>query len=177
MEQNGASSATLQLLDGDKIATLFASFIMDQLQILKGTDSKIPGFGTARVAVIQTAYANGASTKYVKQVLGLESAVTPTGVKHLHKKAEQYDVGIYFEANGHGTVLFSDSFLQWLHDAASREEGTFRVSILSYMTLMFILRKWPYIAYIVFSPFFVSTRIGKGFLSGGMLTEVLVFCF
>lgn len=132
MEQTDVTSASLQLLDGDKIATLFASFIMDQLQILRGTsllsgatpNTEIPGFGTIKVAVIQTAYANGASTKYIKQVLGLEVAVTPTGVKHLHKRAAQYDVGVYFEANGHGTVLFSDNFLQWLHDAASRGEGT-----------------------------------------------------
>lgn len=33
----------------------------------------------------------------------------PTGVKHLHHAAEHYDVGVYFEANGHGTVLFSQS--------------------------------------------------------------------
>lgn len=106
-------SPLLQLLDGDKIATLFASFIMEQLQLLRGASN---GFGTVKIAVIQTAYANGASTKYIKEVLGLEAAVTPTGVKHLHKKAAQYDVGIYFEANGHGTVLFSDTFLQWLHE-------------------------------------------------------------
>lgn len=31
----------------------------------------------------------------------------PTGVKHLHHAAEKYDIGVYFEANGHGTVLFS----------------------------------------------------------------------
>lgn len=31
----------------------------------------------------------------------------PTGVKHLHHAAEHYAIGIYFEANGHGTVLFS----------------------------------------------------------------------
>lgn len=28
-------------------------------------------------------------------------------MKHLHHAAEHYDVGVYFEANGHGTVLFS----------------------------------------------------------------------
>ena len=28
-------------------------------------------------------------------------------MKHLHHAAEQYDIGVYFEANGHGTVLFS----------------------------------------------------------------------
>lgn len=33
----------------------------------------------------------------------------PTGVKHLHHAAEHYDIGVYFEANGHGTVLFSPS--------------------------------------------------------------------
>jgi phosphoacetylglucosamine mutase len=32
-----------------------------------------------------------------------------TGVKHLHHAAEHYDIGVYFEANGHGTVLFSDA--------------------------------------------------------------------
>jgi len=26
----------------------------------------------------------------------------------LHRKAVEYDIGIYFEANGHGTVIFSD---------------------------------------------------------------------
>ena len=34
-------------------------------------------------------------------------ACTSTGVKHLHHKALEFDVGVYFEANGHGTVLFS----------------------------------------------------------------------
>jgi phosphoacetylglucosamine mutase len=37
--------------------------------------------------------------------------VTATGVKHLHHAAESYDIGVYFEANGHGTVLFSPSAL------------------------------------------------------------------
>lgn len=32
---------------------------------------------------------------------------TCTGVKHLHHAAEAFDIGVYFEANGHGTVLFS----------------------------------------------------------------------
>ena len=32
----------------------------------------------------------------------------PTGVKHLHHEALKYDIGVYFEANGHGTVVFSD---------------------------------------------------------------------
>ena len=131
----GSTSPTppIFLLDGDKIATLFASFIIDQLQTITRVQNSapeatahkalIPGFGDVRVAVIQTAYANGASTNYIKQVLGLEVAVTSTGVKYLHKKAAQYDVGIYFEANGHGTILFSDNFTRWLQEVVTEGRG------------------------------------------------------
>ena len=31
-------------------------------------------------------------------------ACANTGVKHLHHKALDFDMGVYFEANGHGTV-------------------------------------------------------------------------
>jgi phosphoacetylglucosamine mutase len=37
---------------------------------------------------------------------------TPTGVKHLHHVAANFDVGVYFEANGHGTVLFSQDAIR-----------------------------------------------------------------
>lgn len=33
----------------------------------------------------------------------------------MHKEAHKFDVGIYFEANGHGTVLFSERFLSEIH--------------------------------------------------------------
>nr|CAD7262585.1 unnamed protein product [Timema shepardi] len=36
-------------------------------------------------------------------------ACVPTGVKHLHHKALEFDIGVYFEANGHGTVIFSQT--------------------------------------------------------------------
>lgn len=45
----------------------------------------------------------------------------PTGVKFLHHAAQRYDVGVYFEANGHGTVLFSESLLTRLR---STEPGS-----------------------------------------------------
>lgn len=43
----------------------------------------------------------------------------PTGVKHLHHAAESYDIGVYFEANGHGTVLFSPATLAKIRSAAA----------------------------------------------------------
>jgi phosphoacetylglucosamine mutase len=42
---------------------------------------------------------------------------TPTGVKYLHHEAAHFDVGVYFEANGHGTVLFSDKAVATFNEA------------------------------------------------------------
>ena len=52
----------------------------------------------------------------MRNELGIEVAITPTGVKYLHEEAVKFDIGIYFEANGHGTVLFSESLLTRLHE-------------------------------------------------------------
>lgn len=51
---------------------------------------------------------------YLSQdTLKIPVVITKTGVKHLHHAALDFDIGIYFEANGHGTVLFSQNY----HDA------------------------------------------------------------
>lgn len=42
--------------------------------------------------------------------MNIPVVIAKTGVKHVHHAALQFDIGIYFEANGHGTVLFSDAF-------------------------------------------------------------------
>lgn len=49
-----------------------------------------------------------------------------TGVKHLHHAAERYDIGVYFEANGHGTVLFSPESQEILanHEASTPAQST-----------------------------------------------------
>lgn len=65
---------------------------------------------------MQTAYANGTSTTYLTNTLGVAVGCTPTGVKYLHHAAVEFDVGVYFEANGHGTVLFSSRLLAKLHE-------------------------------------------------------------
>ncbi|EFX01816.1 n-acetylglucosamine-phosphate mutase [Grosmannia clavigera kw1407] len=93
------------MLDGDRISSLAASFIADLVRAAGLADD-------LRIGVVQTAYANGASTAYITQHLGLPVVCTPTGVKHLHHAACRFDVGVYFEANGHGTVLFSADAVQ-----------------------------------------------------------------
>lgn len=49
------------MLDGDKIAALVAAFIVDLVKSA-GLDDEI------RVGIVQTAYANGGSTKYLSEV-------------------------------------------------------------------------------------------------------------
>eukprot|EP01065_Artemidia_motanka_P042292 TRINITY_DN5641_c0_g1_i1.p1 TRINITY_DN5641_c0_g1~~TRINITY_DN5641_c0_g1_i1.p1 ORF type:complete len:555 (+),score=187.32 TRINITY_DN5641_c0_g1_i1:73-1737(+) len=105
-----------QLVDGDRIAVLYAVLIRQLLDGVAAGPAPLPA--APRVGVIQTAYANGASTKYMRETLGLEVACVPTGVKHLHHKAIEYDIGVYFEANGHGSVVMSDSLVSSLEKAA-----------------------------------------------------------
>lgn len=105
------------LFDGDKIACLFIKFILENLSKIKPNsfDKKLS------ICNVQTAYANGASSNYVKNALGsmiseelgsFSCKMVKTGVKHLHHEAINHDVGVYFEANGHGTVVFSSYFLK-----------------------------------------------------------------
>lgn len=96
---------TFHLLDGDKISTLLASFFTD---LINKSNLK------ANIGVVQTAYANGSSTNFLTDVLKVPVVFTPTGVKHLHHEATKFDIGVYFEANGHGTVLFNEVFIESL---------------------------------------------------------------
>mmetsp|Transcript_1580 Transcript_1580/g.2037 ORF Transcript_1580/g.2037 Transcript_1580/m.2037 type:complete len:576 (-) Transcript_1580:274-2001(-) len=104
------------LLDGDKIASLLAGFIKQHFDLLP-TDLKTK----FTIGAVQTAYANGASMNYLKRDMNLEVPLAKTGVKYLHHIAVKFDVGIYFEANGHGTVLFKPSLVSTLENAATSE--------------------------------------------------------
>ncbi|XP_069788307.1 phosphoacetylglucosamine mutase [Narcine bancroftii] len=91
-------SGCFHLLDGDKIATLMTTFLKE---LLAKADLDL------QIAVVQTAYANGSSTRYIEDIMKVPVHCVNTGVKFLHHKAQEFDIGVYFEANGHGTVLFS----------------------------------------------------------------------
>ena len=125
LDRNGK----FRMLDGDKIAALVAGFFGELIQQAGISKEELD------VGVVQTAYANGASTHYMSQVSSpscyspcshpgfqrVPVQCVPTGVKHLHHAAEHYSIGVYFEANGHGTVLFSANALNVLktHQATS----------------------------------------------------------
>ncbi|RLN47858.1 hypothetical protein BBJ29_002809 [Phytophthora kernoviae] len=95
------------LLDGNKIACLFAEFLAEKLHALE-LDQEGVSFGC-----VMTAYANGAATQYL-QAQDIRVVQAKTGVKYCHEKAMQFDMAVYFEANGHGTVVFKDALMDKL---------------------------------------------------------------
>ncbi|RHZ22041.1 hypothetical protein DYB37_008906 [Aphanomyces astaci] len=61
----------------------------------------------------KTAYANGGAHAYLK-AKHIPIGLAKTGVKYCHHKAMEFDIGIYFEANGHGTVMVKDHVIDRL---------------------------------------------------------------
>lgn len=104
------------LVDGDKISTLITGYFKEKLDKAGIVLSR--GLG-----IVQTAYANGSATTYVQDKLGVPVACAKTGVKHVHHKAQDFDIGVYFEANGHGTVLFSEEALSKIRVAHEKAEA------------------------------------------------------
>ena len=89
------------------------------------------------IGVIQTAYSNGNSTNYIKEKLvstfliliklridfqKINATCVKTGVKYLQRKANEFDVGIFFEANGHGTVLYSNNAVQSIKEIINSDQ-------------------------------------------------------
>ncbi|NXY45458.1 AGM1 mutase, partial [Ceuthmochares aereus] len=107
------ATGCFHLIDGDKIATLISIFLKELLAKMGET---------LQMAVVQTAYANGSSTRYLEETLKVPVHCVKTGVKHLHHKAQEFDVGVYFEANGHGTVLFSKAAETTIRQLAKEEK-------------------------------------------------------
>lgn len=91
---NSNNNNKICILNGDKISALIALYLSKKIK----TKNKI--------AFIHTGYSNNAFLEYINK-LGFETICTASGVKNLHKEAKKYDIGVYFEPNGHGTVLFN----------------------------------------------------------------------
>lgn len=120
-KMDGSNENSVELFDGDKIAALVATRVADLLRRCAPLNAF--DHPPLRVGVVQTAYANGASTAYITNVLGVECTCANTGVKFLHPEAEKFDVGVYFEANGHGTAVFSDATIERIDAAIERVDA------------------------------------------------------
>jgi len=126
-------ASTFRLLDGDRIALLLAHYLA---QLLKRANVQ-----DLRLGIVQTAYANGSSTACAVELLGADNVLcAKTGVKHCHHVAMALDVGCYFEANGHGTVLFSERCVQRLGDAA-QSKGSAGVAAKRFLQLRDVINE------------------------------------
>ena len=81
---------TVRLQNDDRIATLAALFIGDIAKTRKEP------FGLHK------------QTEQAQRMFRLPVACTNTGMKHLHQATTKFDFMVYFEANGHGIVVFSE---------------------------------------------------------------------
>ena len=75
---------------------------------------------------------------YLESKLGMPVKCAKTGVKHLHHVALDFDVGVYFEANGHGTVIFSPSAKERMaaHKTATPEQAAAFTDLNNMMALI-----------------------------------------
>jgi hypothetical protein len=76
------------LLDGDKMAALFAVYLR---QLLKHAG---PAAQDVQMGVVQTAYANGASTRFLTDTLGLTVCCTNTGGMRVRRGRMQASVSV-----------------------------------------------------------------------------------
>jgi len=88
----------LVVLGGERLTVLYAK-ALSKLLTSEGATSKIQ--------VVTTGYSNGACLDYLNHC-GFDVEIVPTGVKFLHHKAKEFDLSIYFESNGHGTIYASE---------------------------------------------------------------------
>ncbi|KAF4671269.1 Phosphoglucomutase-3 [Perkinsus olseni] len=107
------------LLDGDKIAALLAEFIQAQLTLAGLKDDE-----DCQFAAVQTAYANGNSGRFIREKLGARVEMAKTGVKYVEAVARDYPIGMYFEANGHGTVVFKPQALAKFNSVLADEKAS-----------------------------------------------------
>jgi len=115
------------LLNGDKISALIAFYVATVMK------------DVSNVAVIHTGYSNKAFLEFIHS-LGIRTVCTATGVKNLHEEALKYDISIYFESNGHGTVLFNKSYPE-LHELQDFFHPTIGDGIMDMFAVLFILQE------------------------------------
>ncbi len=92
-----------KILDGDYIGALYMYTIIKQLKFIDNEYS---------IGYIHSPYTNSALLKWLNELDDrIEIVCAATGVKNLHHEALKYDISVYFESNGHGTLLINNSEL------------------------------------------------------------------
>lgn len=99
----------IHLMDGDHISFLILKYVIHCLELDVSFSKDI------KIGIVHTAYSNGGFIDAVDEQIKknnskikIDRVCVPTGIKNLIKYAKQYDVGIYFESNGHGSVIINN---------------------------------------------------------------------
>lgn len=126
----------LNILNGDYIAALVLTYLSKKLE---NQSEKLT------LGYIYTGYTNQGCVDYVKSLqfpknVELSCICTATGVKHLHHEAEKMDIGIYFEQNGHGNVMFQKSVPE-IQDLQSMFHPNIGDGILDLYATLFMLQE------------------------------------
>ena len=116
----------LCILNGDKISALIAMYL--NKKNIKGN-----------IAFIHTGYSNDAFLEFIIK-LGFKTICTASGVKNLHKEAKKYDIGVYFEPNGHGTILFN-KVIQEFSELSKYYSQVIGDGLMNIAGILFILRE------------------------------------
>ncbi|KAI5153270.1 phosphoacetylglucosamine mutase [Enteropsectra breve] len=90
-----------KIFDGDAQAVFLAEYIGNELEKEQINCS---------IGVILSFYSNMGAVEYLQNKTKVVFA--QTGVKNFVKEAKNFDIGIYFEPNGHGSVHFSRKTLE-----------------------------------------------------------------
>lgn len=98
-----------RVIDGDRLCVLFCSFLSRLL-----TAAEIP----VVIVSVVTAYSNGAAMDVLRKKGAL--VVGQTGVKNMQRRAKEHPVSVWFESNGHGTVVFSAQIQEQILDKVGR---------------------------------------------------------
>lgn len=104
------------LLDGDKLCCLTVSLLA---RLLKGIGEDL------KLGAVLSFYSNTAAVKWLERLVPV--SISHTGVKNFIRLAKSYDVGVYFEPNGHGSCYFSPKALKQINEDSSREGKTLQV--------------------------------------------------
>ncbi|KAK2197845.1 bifunctional Alpha-D-phosphohexomutase [Babesia duncani] len=115
-----AHGGICNLIDGIRILVLNMLFFHKLLSKVESTRGK-----PLEVGIVLTRYTNGGASAFIKDTIARWNAeqsrikwtwqYANTGVKCMHTIAIKFDLALYYEYNGHGTVIYkSQSIENWL---------------------------------------------------------------
>lgn len=96
------------VIDGDRQALFFANYICEMIKAVKGLS----------IGVVLSHYSNTAAKNALNDRINI--TIANTGVKNFVAKSREFDFGIFFEPNGHGSVTFSSNAIRYIEDCLTK---------------------------------------------------------